>query len=82
MPSYTTVLAGVEEQQAALWPRNGVVDDTSLMECDVSSEVSALLELLPSGSAEQWQHVEQGLAALLQQARTDNQALQQKLAEW
>ena len=52
------------------------------LEWEVSEEVSALLELLPSGSEQQWQQVEQGLTSLLLQARQDNLSLQHKLSKW
>ncbi|MCJ1461797.1 hypothetical protein MMC07_000396 [Pseudocyphellaria aurata] len=50
-------------------------------EAEVSQEVSALFDLLPEGSDEDWQQVQQGLANLLLQARTESKGLAQKLSE-
>lgn len=57
-------------------------EEAALQDGDISQEVSALLDLLPSSSAEQWQQVENGLTDLLLQAHTENASLQQKLARW
>lgn len=51
-------------------------------EAEVSQEVSALFDLLPEGSDEDWQQVQQGLACLLLQARTESSGLAQKLSDW
>ena len=63
-------------------PQQDHVSLADCLEADVSSEVSALLELLPSGTSRQWQKVESGLSNMLLQAHAEKAALQQRLTEW
>ena len=90
--AYCIGLAGLDKKRDADHSRTAVSAarpsrtdpgrDESSASCAVSEELSALLEVLPSGTAEQCHQVEQGLTGLLLQSRSENLALQQKLSEW
>ena len=69
---------------AAAWLSDGEpqLQEPAVGGHDVSSEVSALLEMLPSSSSQERLRVEAGLSSLLLQAHSENSALKQRLTDW
>lgn len=57
-------------------------DEAVLGNCDVSSEVSALLEMLPVSGPHERLQIEAGLSQLLTQAHCEKNALKQRLSDW